>query len=173
MPIVTEIDEMPGAALLEIKAEKFALYAAVHDLLTPEIADLLHTDSIADLTLKLYENGVYLGIYDPTISSHPRLFFAAGVFQTVLVAQDDNGHKVWSSTEGVNDLRPVRGLFVPGGMAVGLQGIQNNRCTFVVLGLRGDEPQPGIAFDHPLIADRWERLGSERVRSVISGSRLP
>ena len=173
MPIVTEIDEMPGAALLEVEAKKFALYAAMHNLLRPEITDLLNLKSIDDLTVRLYENGVYLGIHDPTICSDPRLFFAAGVFQTVLVANHGNGPKVWSSSEGVDDLRPVRGLFVPGGMAVGLQGIQNNRCTFIVLGLRGDEPQPGIAFDHSLIADRWDRLGSERIRSVVTGSRLP
>lgn len=173
MPIVTEIEEMAPAALLEIEAEKFALYAAMHVLLRPEITELLHLDSIADLTMKLYENGVYLGIHDPTISTHPRLFFAAGVFQTVLVAGDEIAPKIWSSSEDVDDLRPIRGLYVPGGIAVGLQGVQNNRCTFVVLGLRADEPRPGIAFDHPLIADRWERLGTERVRSVISGSRLP
>jgi hypothetical protein len=171
MPIVTEIDEMPPAALLEIEAEKFALYAAMHELLNPEITDLLGLYVLSELTIKLYENGVYLGIHDPTISSHPRLFFAAGVFQTVLVSADEK--TVWSSTEGVDDLRPVRGLYVPGGMAVGLQGIQNNRCTYVVLGLRGDEPRAGMAFDHPLIANRWERQGTERVRSVISGSRLP
>ena len=58
-------------------------------------------------------------------------------------------------------------------MAVGLQGVQNNRCTFIVLGLRGDEPRPDIAFDDSLIADRWQTVGTERVRSVVSGLRLP
>ena len=53
MPTITTITEMPPAALIELEATKFALYAATHELLTPEISELLHFDSIADITLKL------------------------------------------------------------------------------------------------------------------------
>ena len=162
-----------NAAFVRVTANKMALYASMHELLDPDITDLLGLFTIDSLTISLYENGVYLGVNDPTTSYRPRLIFATGVFQTVLVDNRTKDTVVWSSTEGEDDLRPVRGLFVPANVAVGLQCLQNNRCTYIVLGHRGVEPVPAMEFDDPLIVDRWQRQVSDRVRSVVSGRHLP
>ena len=162
-----------NAAFVKVTANKMALYASMHELLDPDITDLLGLFTIDSLTISLYENGVYLGVNDPTTSYQPRLIFATGVFQTVIVDNRTKDTVVWSSTEGEDDLRPVRGLLVPANVAVGLQCLQNNRCTYIVLGHRGAEPAPAMEFDDPLIVDRWQRQVSDRVRSVVSGRHLP
>ena len=167
---ITAHPEIEDVCFIEVQAKKQALYAAVHALLQPHVIDLLHIDSVADLTMNSHDTGVYLGVHDPTIARQSRLFFVTtGVFHVVLVHRD----QVWSSSEDKDDLRPIRGICVPGGVAVGFQGIHNNRSSYLVLGHRDDEPQPAFTLADPLIADHWQRVGDERVRSVITGERLP
>ncbi len=168
MTYITEHPTIPGAAFLDIEANKLALYAATHDLITPEVINLLQVGQMADLTLSLHETGVYLGIHDPTVARHPRLIFATGVFHVVMVAQG----QVWSSSEKVDDLRPIRGLVVPGGVAVGMQAMQNNRSTYIVLGHRNDVPNDDIPFDDPLVSNHWQTMQGERTLSVVTGNRL-
>jgi hypothetical protein len=129
-------------------------FGAVHILLEGKLVERLGLPSLENLTISNRETYRLNGVWGPTVSSCDRLFAVnSGAFLAI-------ASKLGTGKSLSVEIKPIYGIFVPAGYAVGLQTIYNNRSSHLVITSRLAKIT-NLPIDLPEFSSNWHGTDSD------------